>query len=237
MIDYTITAVLRETVSTGYNVFMAKLILIRHGESTWNAENRFTGWTDVGLSEKGVIEAENAADFLNDSGISFDIVFTSLLKRAIKTAWIAMEKMDLMWVPVERKWRLNERHYGALQGLDKKETADKHGARQVQIWRRSYDIAPPALSKDDVRYPAREKKYSFLEPDEIPVTESLKDTFVRVMPCWHNEILPELSSGKNVMISAHGNSLRALLKHLDGISDEDIVSLEIPTGKPIIREI
>ena len=216
---------------------MFTLVLLRHGESVWNKENRFTGWTDVDLSEAGEQEAENAGDILKKEGFVFDSVFTSLLKRAIRTAWITLDRMDLMWLPVHKSWRLNERHYGALQGLNKKETADKFGDEQVQIWRRSYAVSPPALDKTDSRYPGHNDKYADLSPEELPVGESLKDTIERAMPYWHDFILPEILRGKKILISAHGNSLRALVKHLDGISDSDIPSLEIPTGIPLVYEL
>ncbi len=216
---------------------MFTLVLLRHGESVWNKENRFTGWTDVDLSEAGEQEAENAGDILKKEGFVFDSVFTSLLKRAIRTAWITLDRMDLMWLPVHKSWRLNERHYGALQGLNKKETADKFGDEQVRIWRRSYAVSPPALDKTDSRYPGHDNKYADLSPKELPVGESLKDTIQRAMPYWHDFILPEILRGKKILISAHGNSLRALVKHLDGISDGDIPSLEIPTGIPLVYEL
>ncbi|MDP8253256.1 MAG: 2,3-diphosphoglycerate-dependent phosphoglycerate mutase [Candidatus Kaelpia aquatica] len=216
---------------------MKKLILLRHGESTWNKENRFTGWTDVDLSEKGIQEAERAGEVLKKGGYSFDIVFTSVLKRAIKTLWIVLDKMDLAWVKVERSWRLNERHYGALQGLNKKETAAEFGEDQVHIWRRSYDVPPLALTKTDPRYPGNEVKYKDLTEDEIPLTECLKDTVDRFLPYWHDEIVPVLKERDTIMIAAHGNSLRALVKYLDNVSDEDIPKLNIPTGIPLIYEL
>jgi 2,3-bisphosphoglycerate-dependent phosphoglycerate mutase len=216
---------------------MVKLVLLRHGESVWNKENRFTGWTDVDLSENGVKEAESAGDILRENGFVFDSVYTSLLKRAIKTTWIALERMDLMWLPIKKSWRLNERHYGALQGLNKKEMAEKHGDEQVHIWRRSYTTRPPLLDENDPTNPAKDPRYEDLAADEIPLGESLKDTVERFMPYWDSTILPEVLLYKTVLISAHGNSLRALVKHLDGISDNDIPSLEIPTGVPLVYEL
>jgi len=216
---------------------MKKLVLIRHGESTWNRENRFTGWTDVDLSEKGVEEAHQGGRILAKEGYAFDIAFTSVLKRAIKTLWIVLEEMDLMWIPVHNSWRLNERHYGALQGLNKKETADRHGERQVQIWRRSYDIRPPALTPDDPRWSGRDPRYAGLRPEEIPLTECLKDTVERFLPYWHETIAPAVRSGRRVVIAAHGNSLRALVKYLDRVPDDEIVGLNIPTGIPLVYEL
>ena len=216
---------------------MKRLVLLRHGQSTWNKENRFTGWTDVGLTEQGEAEAEDAGRRLQDEGFVFDIAYTSVLKRAIKTMWIVLEEMDLMWIPVRRSWRLNERHYGALQGLNKAETAAKHGEDQVKIWRRSYDTPPPALTVDGEEYPGRDPRYAALSADEIPVAECLKDTVERMLPYWHETIVPEVHRGKWVLIAAHGNSLRALVKHLDGVSDEEIVELNIPTGIPLVYEL
>ena len=216
---------------------MKKLVLLRHGESTWNKENRFTGWVDVGLSEKGVQEAIESGRILLKEGYVFDIAYTSVLKRAIKTLWIALEEMDLMWIPVYRNWRLNERHYGALQGLNKAETAEKHGIEQVQLWRRSYDTRPPALTPDDPRYPGKDPRYADLSPEELPLTECLKDTVERFLPYWHETIAPAVKEGKRVLISAHGNSLRALVKYLDKVSDGDIVGLNIPTGIPLVYEL
>ena len=216
---------------------MKRLVLLRHGESTWNRENRFTGWTDVPLSEKGVREATDAGRLLREGGFAFDVAFTSLLKRAIKTLWIALEETDRMWIPVHNDWRLNERHYGALQGLDKAETAAKFGMDQVKIWRRSYEIPPPALERDDERWPGRDPRYRNLEPQEIPLTESLKDTVARFLPYWQQTIAPVVKSGAQVIIAAHGNSLRALVKHLDAVSDEAIVELNIPTGVPLVYEL
>ncbi|MFA5089400.1 MAG: 2,3-diphosphoglycerate-dependent phosphoglycerate mutase [Candidatus Omnitrophota bacterium] len=216
---------------------MRKIVLLRHGESTWNQENRFTGWTDVDLSSKGLEEARNCGKILKQEGFVFDSAFTSVLKRAIRTLWIVLEEMDLMWIPVYNSWRLNERHYGALQGLNKSEMAQKYGEKQVLIWRRSYDIQPPALEKKDVRYPGKDPRYSSLRADEIPMTECLKDTVARFMPYWKDAIVPEILSGKRIIIAAHGNSLRALVKHLDNISDEAIVELNIPTGIPLVYEL
>jgi len=216
---------------------MKKLVLLRHGESTWNKENRFTGWTDVGLTEKGSGEAVEAGRLLAKDGFVFDVAFTSVLKRAIKTLWIALEEMDLMWIPVHNHWRLNERHYGALQGLNKAETAEKHGMEQVKIWRRSYDIPPPALTRDDDRYPGKDPRYAHLRPGDIPLTESLKDTVARFLPYWQETISPVVRSGKRVIISAHGNSIRALVKYLDNVPEVEIVGLNIPTGIPLVYEL
>ncbi|HXV21027.1 MAG TPA: 2,3-diphosphoglycerate-dependent phosphoglycerate mutase [Desulfuromonadales bacterium] len=216
---------------------MLKLVLLRHGQSTWNRENRFTGWTDVGLSEQGVAEAKAAADLLLRHGFVFDLCFTSYLKRAIKTLWIVLEGMDLMWLPVHNHWRLNERHYGALQGLNKEETAQQAGPEQVHLWRRSFDVPPPALDPNDERHPRFDPRYISLSPDELPATESLRDTIARVLPYWQSAIVPELKLGKRVLIAAHGNSLRGLVKHLDQISDADIPGVEIPTGKPLVYEL
>jgi 2,3-bisphosphoglycerate-dependent phosphoglycerate mutase len=214
-----------------------KIVLLRHGESTWNQENRFTGWTNVPLSEKGIAEAREAGKALREKRFVFDLAFTSVLKRAIQTLWLTLEELDLLWIPVRKSWRLNERHYGALQGLNKAETIEQYGKRQVQLWRRSYDIRPPALTSDDERYSANDPRYHDIPKNELPLTESLKDTVERVLPCWTNEIVPEIKRGKKVIISAHGNSLRALVKHLDKISDEDIVELNIPTGIPLVYEL
>jgi 2,3-bisphosphoglycerate-dependent phosphoglycerate mutase len=216
---------------------MKKMVLLRHGESDWNKENRFTGWVDVGLSEKGDQEALEAGRVLKREGYAFDVAYTSVLKRAIKTLWIVLEEMDLMWIPVYRSWRLNERHYGALQGLDKAETAERHGEAQVKIWRRSYDIPPPPLTRDNPLYPGKDPRYADLRPEEIPLTECLKDTVERFLPYWHETIAPAVKSGKRVLISAHGNSLRALVKYLDHIPEKDIVELNIPTGIPLIYEL
>jgi 2,3-bisphosphoglycerate-dependent phosphoglycerate mutase len=214
-----------------------KVVLLRHGESTWNKENRFTGWTDVPLSEKGAREAVEAGQVLLKEGYTFDIAYTSVLKRAIKTLWIVLEEMDLMWIPVCRNWRLNERHYGALQGLNKAETAEKHGMDQVKIWRRSYDIRPPALTEDDLRYPGKDPRYASLSAEEVPLTECLKDTVERFLPYWHETIAPAVREGRRVIVSAHGNSLRALVKYLDRIPDQEIVGLNIPTGIPLVYEL
>ena len=216
---------------------MHRLVLLRHGESLWNRDNRFTGWTDVGLTDKGVTEAIEAGRVLKREGYVFDLAYTSVLKRAIKTLWLVLEEMDLMWLPVIHSWRLNERHYGALQGLNKADTVAKHGLEQVHIWRRSYDIRPPALNLDDDRYPGKDTRYAGLDPQEIPLTECLKDTVERFMPFWQQIIKPQVKSDKNVIITAHGNSLRALIKHLDNISDQDIVGLNIPTGIPLVYEL
>ncbi len=216
---------------------MIKLVLVRHGESTWNKENRFTGWTDVDLSEKGRDEAWNAGRILKEEGYTFDVAYTSVLKRAIRTLWIIMDEMDLMWIPVWRSWRLNERHYGALQGLNKSEMAAKYGEEQVFIWRRSYDVPPPPLDIDDERNPRNDPRYKELRPEEIPLTESLKDTIARFMPYWHSTLAPAIKEGKKLIIAAHGNSLRALVKYLDDIPDSEIASLNIPTGIPLIYEL
>jgi 2,3-bisphosphoglycerate-dependent phosphoglycerate mutase len=216
---------------------MHTLVLLRHGESTWNKENRFTGWVDVDLSEKGLTEARAAGQLLKAHGFTFDRAFSSVLKRAIRTLWIVQDEMDLLWLPVERSWRLNERHYGALQGLNKAETAAKHGEAQVKIWRRSYDIPPPALTVDDPQYPGKDRRYAGLAPADLPLTECLKDTVERFLPYWHETIAPAIRAGNRVVIAAHGNSLRALVKYLDGISDEDIVELNIPTGMPLVYEL
>lgn len=216
---------------------MRKLVLIRHGESIWNRENRFTGWTDVGLSDKGVEEALSAGRMLKDEGFVFDEAFTSVLKRAIKTLWIILEEMDQMWIPEHRHWRLNERHYGALQGLNKAETAERHGLEQVHVWRRSYDVPPPPLAIDDPRHPARDPRYAELHPEELPLAESLRDTVARFLPYWHQIIAPRIQAGQRLLIAAHGNSLRALVKHLDGIADDAIADLNIPTGIPLIYEL
>jgi len=216
---------------------MFKLVLVRHGESTWNKENRFTGWTDVDLSERGREEATKAGQILKEQGYVFEVAFTSVLKRAIRTLWIIQEQMDLMWIPVQISWRLNERHYGALQGLNKSEMAAKYGEQQVFIWRRSYDIQPPALTTDDPRYPGNDPRYRVLKIQDIPLTESLKDTVARFMPYWHEVLAPAIGSGQKVIISAHGNSLRALVKYLDNVADSEIVGLNIPTGIPLVYEL
>jgi 2,3-bisphosphoglycerate-dependent phosphoglycerate mutase len=216
---------------------MYKLVLLRHGESTWNLENRFTGWTDVDLSPKGDQEAHEAGRLLREGGWAFDVAYTSVLKRAIRTLWITLDEMDLMWIPVHRCWRLNERHYGALQGLNKAETAAKFGEEQVKIWRRSYATPPPALTEDDERYPGRDPRYASLSRADLPLTESLKETVARFLPYWDATIAPVVRSGQRVLMAAHGNSLRALVKHLDGISENDIVGLNIPTGIPLVYEL
>ncbi len=216
---------------------MHKVVLLRHGESIWNKENLFTGWTDVDLSEKGVEEAHEAGRVLKAQGYRFDVACTSVLKRAIRTLWIALDEMDLMWIPVVRDWRLNERHYGALQGLNKAETAARYGEEQVKVWRRSYDVRPPALDENDPRYPGREERYRSLAQDQLPLTECLKDTVARFLPCWHEEIAPAIRSGQRVLIVAHGNSLRALVKFLDEVPEAEIVELNIPTGLPLVYEL
>jgi len=214
-----------------------RIVLLRHGESTWNKENRFTGWADVELSEKGVMEAVEAGRILRREGYMFDVAFTSVLKRAIKTLWLALEEMDLVWVQIHNSWRMNERHYGALQGLNKLEMVERYGAEQVQLWRRSYDVRPPALSPDDERSPRRDPRYASLKDEEIPLTECLKDTVERVLPVWHETIAPLVRARKRVIIASHGNSLRALVKYLDRIPDEEIAGLNIPTGIPLVYEL
>jgi 2,3-bisphosphoglycerate-dependent phosphoglycerate mutase len=214
-----------------------KLVLLRHGESAWNKENRFTGWTDVDLSEQGRREAREAGQLLREAGFVFDVAYTSVLKRAIRTGWIALDELDLMWIPVVKNWRLNERHYGALQGLNKAETAAAHGEAQTKIWRRSYDIPPPPLSPDDPRHSSHDPRYASIAPNEVPATESLKDVVARFLPYWHGTIAPDLRAGRRVLITAHGNSLRALVKYLDHISDADIAELNIPTGIPLVYEL
>jgi 2,3-bisphosphoglycerate-dependent phosphoglycerate mutase len=216
---------------------MTKLVLVRHGESAWNKENRFTGWTDVDLSEKGRQEAKEAGEVLKREGYTFDVAYTSVLKRAIRTLWTVLDEMDLMWIPVHRTWRLNERHYGALQGLNKAETAEKFGENQVKIWRRSYDVPPPELTPDDERFPGRDPRYRNLTKEELPLTECLKDTVARFLPYWHETIAPAVKSGQKVVIAAHGNSLRALVKYLDNVSEEAIIELNIPTGMPLVYEL
>lgn len=216
---------------------MYKIVLLRHGESDWNKENRFTGWTDVDLSEKGIAEAKKAGEVLLKEGYTFDVAYTSVLKRSIRTLWIVMDQMDLMWIPVFNTWRLNERHYGALQGLNKAESAAKMGEEQVHIWRRSYDVRPPALTPDDPRFPGNDPRYKDVPKSELPLTECLKDTVARFLPYWYATIIPAVKSGKKVIIAAHGNSLRSLVKHLDIISDEEIVGLNIPTGIPLVYEL
>jgi 2,3-bisphosphoglycerate-dependent phosphoglycerate mutase len=216
---------------------MYKVVLLRHGESQWNKENRFTGWYDVDLSEKGVEEAKKAGKVLKESGFTFDLAYTSVLKRAIKTLNFTLEGLDLMWIPVIKNWRLNERHYGALQGLNKAETAAQHGEEKVKIWRRSYDVPPPALEKTDARYPGNDPIYKDVDPKDIPATECLKDTVARFVPYWENTIAPEVKKGKKVIITAHGNSLRALVKYLDNVSEKDILELNIPTAMPLVYEL
>jgi 2,3-bisphosphoglycerate-dependent phosphoglycerate mutase len=216
---------------------MHTLVLLRHGESTWNKENRFTGWTDVDLTETGRDEAARAGTLMSEGGYVFDLVYTSVLTRAIRTMFIALDQMKLLWLPVIKSWRLNERHYGALQGLNKAETAAKHGDAQVKIWRRSYDIPPAPLAADDPRHPLHDARYAGLKPSELPSTECLKDTVERFLPLWHREIAPAIKGGKRVLIAAHGNSLRALVKYLDNVSDEEIVELNIPTGIPLVYEL
>ncbi len=216
---------------------MKKIVLLRHGESQWNRENRFTGWTDVGLSERGVEEAVAAGKLMAREGVTFDVAYTSVLKRAIKTLWLALEEMDQMWLTIHNSWRLNERHYGALQGLNKAETAERHGMEQVMLWRRSYDVPPPALELDDPRFPGHDPRYDGLGPEELPRAESLKDTVARFLPYWHETIAPAVRAGRRVLIAAHGNSLRALVKYLDNIHDADIVGLNIPTGIPLVYEL
>ncbi len=216
---------------------MYTLVLLRHGESVWNLENRFTGWVDVDLSARGAEEAAEAARLITEANLTFDIAFTSVLKRAIRTLWIVLDRMDLMWIPVQRSWRLNERHYGALQGLNKAEMAQKYGNEQVQIWRRSYATPPPPLTQDDPRYPGRDRRYADLTPAQIPLCEALMNTVERFLPYWHETIAPTVRTGKRVLIAAHGNSLRALVKYLDNISHHDIVGLNIPTGMPLVYHL
>jgi 2,3-bisphosphoglycerate-dependent phosphoglycerate mutase len=216
---------------------MMKLVLVRHGQSQWNLDNRFTGWTDVDLTEQGVREGHEAAKALREGGYTFDLAFTSVLKRAIRTLWIVLDDMDLMWIPVHRSWQLNERHYGALQGLNKKDTAEKFGLEQVHVWRRSYDVPPDPLSPDDPRHPRHDPRYADVPTDRLPATESLKTTLARVLPYWHETIAPTLREGRKVLIAAHGNSLRALVKYLDGVSEEEITELNIPTGIPLVYEL
>ena len=216
---------------------MKKLVLLRHGESTWNQENRFTGWTDVDLTERGAAQARRAGQQLKEEGFVFDVGYTSLLKRAIRTLWIVLDELDQLWIPVNRSWRLNERHYGALQGLNKAQTAEKYGDEQVLVWRRSYDTPPPALEDGDERFPANDPRYRGLAAEDIPATECLKDTVARFLPYWHETIAPQVRAGKRVIITAHGNSLRALVKYLDDVSDADIVNLNVPTGVPLVYEL
>jgi 2,3-bisphosphoglycerate-dependent phosphoglycerate mutase len=216
---------------------MKTLVLLRHGESTWNLENRFTGWTDVDLTPKGIAEAHEAARLLREGGYAFDLCFTSVLKRAIRTLWIVLDDMDLMWLTVHKSWRLNERHYGALQGLNKAETTAQYGEKQVLVWRRSYADPPPPLTRDDPRHPGHDPRYADVPPAQLPLTESLKDTVARFLPYWHERIVPEVRAGRRVVIAAHGNSLRALVKYLDAVSEEEIVGLNIPTGIPLVYEL
>jgi 2,3-bisphosphoglycerate-dependent phosphoglycerate mutase len=216
---------------------MHKVVLLRHGESTWNRENRFTGWFDVDLSARGLVEAKEAGRLLHEGGYVFDLAYTSVLKRAIRTLWIALDELDLMWIPEVKHWRLNERHYGALQGLNKAETAAKHGEAQTKIWRRSYDIPPPPLTVDDPRHPSHDPRYAGLSPSDLPLSESLKDTVARFLPYWHETIAPSIRSGKRVLIAAHGNTIRALVKYLDNIDEQTIVELNIPTGIPLVYEL
>lgn len=216
---------------------MYKLVLLRHGESTWNKENRFTGWTDVDLSERGREEAKRAGATLKAEGYVFDLAYTSVLKRAIRTLWMTLDELDLMWIPVTKAWQLNERHYGALQGLNKAETAAQFGDDQVLVWRRSYDVPPPVLTEDDPRFPGKDPRYASLTKDELPLTESLKETVARVVPYWHKHIVPDIKGGKRVVIAAHGNSLRALVKYLDDMSEDAIIKLNIPTGVPLVYEL
>lgn len=214
-----------------------RMVLLRHGESVWNKENLFSGWTDIDLSDQGREEGMEAGRVLKEHGFSFDVAFTSVLKRAIRTLWIVLDEMDLMWIPVHRDWRLNERHYGALQGLNKSETARQYGEAQVKLWRRSYDIRPPALELDDPRHPCHDLRYRNLRPDQLPATECLKDTVARFLPCWHERIAPAVKSGQNVLIASHGNSLRALVKYLDDVPDAEIVDINLPTGIPLVYEL
>ena len=216
---------------------MHKLVLVRHGQSTWNLENRFTGWTDVGLTEQGVAEAREAGRLLREGGYTFDVAYTSVLKRAIKTLWLALEEMDMEWLPVVRAWQLNERHYGNLQGLNKAEMAEKFGEEQVHVWRRSYDVPPPALEMDDERHPRFDPRYANLFPEQLPATESLKITLERVLPYWHSTLAPDIKAGKRLLVAAHGNSLRAMVKYLNNISDGEITGLNIPTGVPLVYEL
>jgi 2,3-bisphosphoglycerate-dependent phosphoglycerate mutase len=216
---------------------MYRLVLLRHGESTWNKENRFTGWHDVDLSDKGREEALDAGRLMAEQKFEFDVAYTSVLKRAIRTLWIALDEMDMMWIPVHRSWRLNERHYGALQGLNKAETAAQHGETQVKVWRRSYDIPPPALTEEDPRHPSHDRRYASLSASQLPLTESLKDTVARFLPYWHETIAPDIKAGKRVLIAAHGNSLRALVKFLDNVSEQEILELNIPTGIPLVYQL
>lgn len=216
---------------------MHKLVLLRHGESQWNLENRFTGWHDVNLTEQGESEGREAGRLMKAEGFEFDLAYTSVLTRAIRTLWLALTEMDQVWIPVHREWRLNERHYGALQGLNKSETAEKHGDEQVLVWRRSYDIPPPPMSKNDKEYAGNDRRYANLDETQIPLTECLKDTVARFLPLWENTIVPKIKAGKNVLMAAHGNSLRALIKYLDGVSEEDIIGMNVPTGMPLVYDL
>jgi 2,3-bisphosphoglycerate-dependent phosphoglycerate mutase len=235
--DKDIASGLERPAKRERNEASAKLVLLRHGESVWNKENRFTGWKDVDLSERGSFEAHEAGRLMKEAGLTFDLAFTSVLRRAIKTLDMALDEMDQLWIPVTKHWRLNERHYGALQGLNKAETAAQHGEAQVKIWRRSYDIPPPPLTPDDERWSGRDPRYADLQPGEIPASESLKDTVARFLPYWHETIAPVIASGTRVLIAAHGNSLRALVKYLDNVGDQEIVELNIPTGIPLVYEL
>ena len=216
---------------------MHKVVLLRHGESVWNLENKFTGWADVGLSDRGVIESRQAGQILRQNGYTFDVAFTSVLRRAIRTLWIVLEEMNLMWIPVKKSWRLNEHHYGALQGLNKTETSEKYGEEQVLLWRRSYNVRPPAVDKNDEYYPGNDPRYKCLSDDELPVAECLRSTFERFLPYWQDTVTPKIRQGKNVLIVAHGTSLRALIKHLDNVSDDDIINVNVPTGVPLVYEL
>ena len=216
---------------------MHKLVLLRHGESQWNLENRFTGWHDVNLTQQGELEGKEAGRLLKEQGFQFDIAYTSVLTRAIRTLWLALTEMNQVWIPVSREWRLNERHYGALQGLNKAETAEKHGDEQVLVWRRSYDIPPPPMSVDDEQYAGNDRRYAGLDPSDIPLTECLQDTVARFLPLWEDTIAPQIKAGKQVLIAAHGNSLRALIKYLDGVSEEEIIGMNVPTGMPLVYDL
>lgn len=216
---------------------MPTLVILRHGQSEWNRENRFTGWTDVDLTAQGIEEGRRAGRFLREAGFSFDVAYTSLLKRAIRTLWLVLEELDMLWLPVEKAWRLNERHYGALQGLDKAEMVDRFGKEQVFLWRRSYSAQPPPLAPDDPRHPRFDPRYAQVDPADLPATESLENTLARVLPCWQRVIVPRLQAGERVLVVAHGNSLRALIKYLDGIPDQDVAGLSIPTGIPILYKL
>jgi 2,3-bisphosphoglycerate-dependent phosphoglycerate mutase len=216
---------------------MYKIVLLRHGESVWNKENLYTGWTDVDLSERGAVEAHEAGRLLREGGYVFDLAYTSVLKRAIRTLWITLDELDQMWIPIHNTWRLNERHYGGLQGLNKAQTAEQYGEKQVKIWRRSYDVRPPALTKEDPRWPGFDPRYQDMAPEDIPLAECLKDTVARFLPYWHETVVPAVKSGKRVLIAAHGNSLRALVKYLDNMTEEEVIELNIPTGVPLVYEL